>query len=99
MNEQPPCHIDGDDVILQVQVSARSTRQEIEIRDGTIRLRIKSAPVDGKANKAIQKLLSQSFSVPMGSIRIERGVSARRKTIRIVAPGTHPDWLIELLRR
>lgn len=99
MTEQPPCRIDGDDLILQVRVSARSTREEIEVRDGAIRLRIKAAPVEGKANKAILKLLSQSFNVPISSIRIERGATARSKTIRIVAPGPHPDWLIELLHR
>jgi uncharacterized protein (TIGR00251 family) len=99
MSEQSPCRIDGDDLILQVRVSARSTRQEIEVRDGTIRLRIKSAPVDGKANKAILQLLSKSFRVPISNISIERGASARSKTIRIVAPGTLPDWLLELLRR
>jgi hypothetical protein len=94
--EQPACRRDGDDLLLRVRVTTRAAHEHIEMSDGQIRLRIKAAPVDGKANKAICKLLSQSFGVPASRIVIERGSTARLKTIRIAAPRLQPDWLPEL---
>ncbi len=44
---------------------------------------VNAAPVDGKANEAVIKLLAQYFAVPKSSVRVIRGAASRRKLIEI----------------
>ncbi|AHJ30475.1 hypothetical protein NSP_41750 [Nodularia spumigena CCY9414] len=46
-------------------------------------VRLKSPPVDGKANEELIKLLAEKFHVPKSHIRIKSGVSSRQKLIEI----------------
>jgi uncharacterized protein (TIGR00251 family) len=44
---------------------------------------VTAAPVDGKANEAMVKLLSRLLDVPKSSIFIRRGVTSRSKLVEI----------------
>jgi uncharacterized protein (TIGR00251 family) len=46
-------------------------------------VRVKSHPVDGKANESLIKLLSDYFSVPKSRISIARGAAGKNKIIDI----------------
>ncbi|WP_071839332.1 DUF167 domain-containing protein [Nodularia spumigena] len=54
-----------------------------EQTDGSLIVRLKSPPVDGKANEELIKLLAEKFHVPKSHIRIKSGVSSRQKLIEI----------------
>ena len=62
-----------------------------EILDDRIKLRIKAAAVDGKANEAIIKVLSKEFRTPKSHIRILSGHTSKKKTVKIHKPGHLPD--------
>ncbi|MEO1433104.1 MAG: DUF167 domain-containing protein [Cyanobacteria bacterium J06633_8] len=68
----------------RVKVKPNSKKQEIiEEDDGSLTIRLKSPPVDGKANEELIKVLSKKFNVPKSYIRIKSGASSRQKLIEI----------------
>ena len=59
----------------------KAERQE----DGTLLIRayLTTAPEDGKANKALIKMLAKGLGLPLGAFEITQGFKSRTKTIRI----------------
>jgi len=51
--------------------------------DGTLLVKVKALPVEGKANKAVCRLLAQALGVGRGSVTIVAGHKARRKVVAI----------------
>ena len=69
---------------INIKVKPNSKEQKIiEETDGSLIIRLKSPPVDGKANKELIKVLSKKYNVPKSYIRIKSGVSSRQKLIEI----------------
>ena len=69
---------------INIKVKPNSKEQKIiEEVDGSLTIRLKSPPVDGKANKELIKVLSKKYNVPKSYIRIKSGVSSRQKLIEI----------------
>lgn len=62
---------------------ASSKDQIVGIHDGTIKIKITAAAVDGKANQHLIKFLAKKLGVSKQSIRIIRGETARTKLIEI----------------
>lgn len=68
----------------RVKVKPNSKHQSIEEEpDGSFTVRLKSPPVDGKANEELVKLLAERFDVAKSQIRIKSGLSSRQKLIEI----------------
>ncbi|MGB5255710.1 MAG: DUF167 domain-containing protein [Woeseiaceae bacterium] len=75
---------DGDDLYVSVRVQARAIRNELGgVRDGHLQVRTTAAPADGKANKAVTKLLAGAFGVAPSRIELRRGRTHRDKLFRI----------------
>jgi uncharacterized protein len=69
---------------IQVKVKPNSRVSELEnVGDGTWFARLKSPPVDGKANAELIVLIAEHFHVRRGAISIKSGASGRMKLIRI----------------
>ena len=51
--------------------------------ENTLKIKVKAPPEKGKANAAVIKLLEKSLLLAKGSVTIETGLSATRKTIII----------------
>jgi len=51
--------------------------------DGSVKVRLKAAPVGGKANRELVTLLASVLRVPTSSVRIVRGLTSRRKSVTI----------------
>ncbi|MGB3640730.1 MAG: DUF167 domain-containing protein [Rivularia sp. (in: cyanobacteria)] len=69
---------------IAVKVKPNSKEQKIiDEADGSLTIRLKSPPVDGKANEELIKVLSKKFNVPKSYIRIKSGASSRQKLIEI----------------
>lgn len=89
-----PFHWEGDDLLLNISVQPRSSQNVISgIRNGHIRIKLTSAPVEGKANQALIKLLSKAFGVALSQVSIEKGETSKSKRIRIQSPKILPDIL------
>jgi uncharacterized protein (TIGR00251 family) len=71
-------------VIIQVRVKPRSGVSSLdEAGDGTWIARVKSPPVDGKANEELLALVARRFQCPRSAVSIRSGGSGRTKLIRI----------------
>ena len=69
---------------IQVKVKPNARASELaEQADGTWLARIKSPPVDGKANAELVELLAEHFGVSKGAIAIKSGAGARLKLVVI----------------
>lgn len=70
---------------ITISVKPNSGRSEIEeLTDGSLAVRLKSAPVDGKANEELIRLLSKYFHVPQKTIVIKQGSNGKKKLVEIL---------------
>jgi len=68
-----------------VKVKPNSKKQLIEeMTDGTLKVNLKSPPVEGKANKELIELLAEKFNVTKSQVQIKSGLSSKTKLIEIV---------------
>ena len=82
---------------LPIRVIPRAKRDEIAgERNGSVCVRITAAPVEGAANRALARLLSQQLGVPKSSIHLAAGERSRAKVLRIETPD--PDAIVDRLR-
>lgn len=72
--------------MLELKVVPQAGRQGfMQDKAGVIKCYLKSPPEDGKANKELIKLLSSTLDTPQKNIEIVRGLTDRKKTIRITS--------------
>ncbi len=82
--------------MLKVRVVPRSSRPGIQgVKGERLRIRLKSPPIEGRANAELVELLSKSLKVPKGEIEIIRGIKGREKEVFI--PSLNPKDLEALL--
>jgi uncharacterized protein (TIGR00251 family) len=76
-------------VILQVKVKPRAKVSELsEAADGTWVARLKSPPVDGKANDELIGLIAEAFRCGRSAVTIKSGAGSRTKLVRVDRPET-----------
>ncbi len=69
---------------LRIKVKPNSKVSELEeAEDGTWIARLKSPPVDGKANQELIALVAQQFKVRKSQVSIRLGASSRTKLVEI----------------
>jgi uncharacterized protein (TIGR00251 family) len=77
----------SDDLLIHVRVQPRASRNEIlGVRDGRLRLRTTAPPADGKASKAVIRLLADFLDVAPSRISLVRGTTHRDKQLRVLGP-------------
>jgi len=69
-------------ILVKVKPNSREERVE-KTGENEFTLRIKAPAKEGKANKAVVKLLSEHFLVPKSRIAIIKGTAGRTKVINI----------------
>ena len=69
---------------LSVRIQPRASKNDIVRREGGgLKMRLTAPPVDGAANEALVKFLSDALSIPKSQIEIVSGHSSRDKIVRI----------------
>ena len=69
---------------IDVKVLPRSSKDEIVVKkDGVYRIKLTAPAIEGKANKALLKLLARKLGIPKREIRIISGERSRVKSIQI----------------
>ena len=69
---------------IRVRLRPRGGRDElIGMRDGVLQARVSAPPVDGKANKALCRLIAKSAGVAPSRVSVVRGEKARDKVVRV----------------
>ncbi len=67
-----------------VIVVPRASRSEIVGKhDGALKVRIAAPPVEGAANRELQRLLAKIFKLPQNAVEIIAGSNSKRKVVRI----------------
>lgn len=74
-------------VIMQIKVKPRARVSRLEqMPDGTWLARLKSAPVDGKANSELIALVAAQLNCPKSAVTIKTGASGRMKLVSATMP-------------
>jgi YggT family protein len=70
--------------VIRMKVVPRSSRNQVlEGDSGVWRLKVTSAPVEGKANKAVREYLAKCLGIAKGRVEIISGEKAKLKSVRI----------------
>jgi uncharacterized protein len=74
----------GDSVRILVYVQPRAARTEVVGEHGdALKVRVAAPPVDGAANDELVRFLAKQLRIPVSSVRLVGGASARRKVVEI----------------
>ena len=69
-------------VVLNVRAQPRSSRSGIDgLLGDTVKVRIKCAPVDGKANKELVETLADAFGLAKSAVQFKSGETSKTKRI------------------
>lgn len=72
--------------IIQVKVIPRSRASSLtQLEDGTWVAKLKSPPVDGKANAELIALVAEQFGCSKSAVSIKSGAAGRNKLVQIAA--------------
>jgi uncharacterized protein (TIGR00251 family) len=83
---------------LAVRLQPRAARDGlVGVRDGVLVARVSAPPLDGRANRALCRLVAEQAGVPPTNVTVIRGERSRDKVLRIV--GVDGDSLAAALSR
>jgi uncharacterized protein (TIGR00251 family) len=90
--------IDGDAVVLAVQVQPGAGRSALVGRHGdALKLRVAAPPVGDRANAAAAEIVAKIFDVPVAHVTLTSGQTSRLKRFR--ATGIDPELAVEQVER
>lgn len=98
LNIKFPLAIHTDGVVLSVRVTPNAKKDAVEnIKldvngKAKLRVRVTAVPEDGKANKAVIKLLAKYFAISSSSFTLISGDTSRHKRFLITAPYEMPKF-------
>ena len=89
---------DANGVRIRVHAQPGAKQSRIAGAYGeTVKIAVATPPVDGKANKALQKLLAQWLNVSASSVVLASGMTGREK--QFVVSGVSPEDAKEMLEK
>jgi len=69
---------------VKIRAIPRASKNEIQgIYDDALKVRLTTAPVDGKANQALIRFLSKALKISKAQFQIAQGETSRHKVLRI----------------
>jgi len=70
-------------ITLKVHLQPRASRNGIDgVQGDALKLRVTAPPLEGRANKALKKLLAEHLGIPPAQIAIITGQRSREKLVR-----------------
>lgn len=87
------CWKEGNLVLACILQPKASKNEFCQVMENRLKIRVKSAPVEGKANKELQSFLAREFQVAKSAVKITHGETARKKTVMIAQPQQLPNQL------
>ena len=72
-------------VVLNVRAQPRSSKAGLDgIVGDAVKVRIRCAPVDGKANKELIEMLADAFGLPKSCVAFKSGETSKQKRILLM---------------
>jgi uncharacterized protein (TIGR00251 family) len=69
---------------IHVQVKPGSSKNElIMLQPDSWQVKLRARPIDGEANEALIRFLSEQLGISKSKIRIEKGLKSRKKVVVI----------------
>lgn len=82
-------------LLIQVKVTPRARVSSLtKASDGTWVAKLKSPPVDGKANAELIALVARQFKCGKAAVTIKSGAAGRIKLVRIEAQFAKPQRVV-----
>lgn len=92
------CFEDGLDAVFHIRVTTRTSKTEISgVEEGSLRVRVTAAPVDGAANSAVIACIAGALRIPKTLVSIASGYTSRSKRVRVA--GTSCDDVMRAIER
>ena len=86
----------SEGVVVNVRAAPRSSRAGLDgVVGDALKVRVRSAPVDGKANKELIEVLADAFGLPKSSVVFKGGETS--KTKRLLLRGTRKENILSRL--
>lgn len=76
-------HLAAKGAEFAVRVTPKAARNAVEATEAGLRVSVTAAPEDGKANKAVIKLLATALGVAKSRLTLLRGATSRDKVFRL----------------
>jgi uncharacterized protein YggU (UPF0235/DUF167 family) len=73
----------GDRCTITVRVIPRSPRPAVEVREGRVVVRVRAAPVEGKATEEARRALAGALQVRRASVTLRSGATSRDKAFDV----------------
>ena len=70
-----------DGLIVKLKIVPNSSKNDIILEDGFIKVKVTAQPIENKANKALIEVLSKRFKIPKSNIEILKGETSKEKTV------------------
>lgn len=84
-------------VLLPIRVVPRVAKNEIQgVHGDALKVRLQAPPVEGKANQALIRFLSDTLDIPRSQLSVASGETGRNKAVLIA--GITREHLINLLK-
>jgi len=75
----------AEGTVLNVRAQPRSSRSGLDgVVGDAVKVRIRSAPVDGKANKELVETLADAFGIPKSRVLFKSGETSKSKRVLLV---------------
>jgi uncharacterized protein (TIGR00251 family) len=82
----------GRRLLVTCHVTPRARRERIACEGAKLRVWLHAPPVEGAANEALIELFARTFKLPRRAITLERGATARQKTLAIEELSIEEFW-------
>ena len=69
--------------VLEVRVTPNARRNNVRYEDGTIRIRVGTAPEDGRATEAARRALAKALGLRRTAVALKAGATSRTKQFRL----------------
>ncbi|MFC0200930.1 DUF167 domain-containing protein [Paracoccus rhizosphaerae] len=76
-------HLARPGAVLTLRVTPRARRNAVQLQGDVLRVHVTAVPEDGRANRAVLKLLAGALGVAPSRLRVIRGDTARDKLVRL----------------
>ncbi len=78
----------AEGVVVNVRAQPRSSRPGIDgVTGGALKVRIRAAPVDGKANRELVETLAEAFGIPKSRVSFKGGETSKTKRLLLAGMG------------
>ena len=85
-----------DGIVLNVKAQVRSSKCGLDgVFDNAVKVRVRSAPVDGKANREIVETIADALGVAKSRVEFKSGETSRTK--RILVRGMDGETITRLV--